>query len=215
MKTLVQTLVLGASAALLSACGNPDAPAGEAGNASGAKSGGMTSGCLTRSYPEIGGPISLVDDTGKAVTEADYMGKPTLVFFGFTYCPDVCPTTLVTLKRAYDRLPEGVEPPQTLLISVDPERDTPEQLAKYVSTKAFPENLTGLTGTPEQVRAAADNFIADYSRIDDPSSAAGYTMDHTALMYLMDEDWKLKTFFTHDETAESIAACLGDVLAED
>jgi protein SCO1 len=109
-------------------------------------------------------------------------------------------------------LPEGVEPPQTLLISIDPERDTPEQLAQYVSTKAFPANLQGLSGTPEQVRAAADAFLADYSRIEQPDSQSDYSMDHTSLLYLMDENWKLKTFFTHEDTDETIAACLAEQL---
>ena len=179
-----------------------------------ARSGGAQSGCLSRSYPEIGGPISLVNDKGEAVTEDNFKGRPALIYFGFTYCPDVCPMTLVSVARAYKMLPEGMEPPQTLLISVDPERDTPETLAQYVTTAAFPENLVGLTGTKEQVRAAADSFIADYSRIDDDSSSAGYTMDHTSLLYLMDEDWKLKTFFTHEDTSETIAACLAEVLED-
>lgn len=179
-----------------------------------ARSGGAQSGCLSRSYPEIGGPISLVNDKGEAVTEDNFKGRPALIYFGFTYCPDVCPMTLVSVARAYKMLPDGMEPPQTLLISVDPERDTPETLAQYVTTAAFPENLVGLTGTKEQVRAAADSFIADYSRIDDDSSSAGYTMDHTSLLYLMDADWKLKTFFTHEDTSETIAACLAEVLED-
>lgn len=167
---------------------------------------------MSRAYPNIGGPISLVNQEGVPVTEETYKGHPTLIYFGFTYCPDVCPMTLVTVKRAYDRLPEGVAPPQTLLISIDPERDTPEALSKYVSTKVFPENLQGLTGTPEQVRAAADAFLADYSRIEQPDSEGGYSMDHTSLLYLMDEDWKLKTFFTHEDTDETIATCLAEIL---
>ena len=167
---------------------------------------------MSRAYPNIGGPISLVNQDGDRVTEEAFKGRPTLIYFGFTYCPDVCPMTLVTVKRAYDRLPEGVEPPQTLLISVDPERDTPEQLAKYVSTKAFPDNLQGLTGTPEEVRAAADAFLADYSKIQQSDSQGEYTMDHTSLLYLMNKDWQLVTFFTHEDTEDSIAACLAEQL---
>jgi protein SCO1/2 len=191
---------------LVAACG----PSG--GDTGSAKAGGPVAGCMSRAYPNIGGPFSLVNQDGVPVTEETYKGHPTLIYFGFTYCPDVCPMTLVTVKRAYDRLPEGVAPPQTLLISIDPERDTPEALSKYVSTKVFPENLQGLTGTPEQVRAAADAFLADYSRIEQPDSEGGYSMDHTSLLYLMDEDWKLKTFFTHEDTDETIAACLAEIL---
>lgn len=177
-----------------------------------AKSGGVSSGCLSRAYPEIGGPISLVTHEGEAVTEAAYKGASTLIYFGFTYCPDICPMTLVSLDRAYRKLPEGMTPPQTLLISVDPARDTPEAMAEYIKTAAFPDGLVGLTGTEAQVRAAADVFLADYSRIDQPESQAEYTMDHTSLLYLMDEDWNLKTFFTHEDTDETIAACLTEVL---
>ena len=202
----MRSLVAPAAFLLLAACGaalGSDKPK---------TSGGTQSGCLTRAYPEIGGPISLINQDGERVTEVTFKGHPTLIYFGYTFCPDVCPSTLVTVKRAYDRLPDGVTPPQTLLISVDPDRDTPDALKKYVSNKAFPANLQGLTGTQEEVRAAADSFLADYSRIDEPDSQAGYAMDHTSLLYLMDEDWKLKTFFTYDDTDESISSCLAELL---
>ena len=175
-------------------------------------SGGAQASCLSRAYPEIGGPISLVSSAGTRVTEADLKGRPTLIYFGFTYCPDVCPMTLTTVAAAYRKLPEGMTPPQTLLISVDPARDTPEALAAYVSSKAFPEGLVGLTGTEEEIRAAADAFKADYSRVEQPDSLAEYTMDHTSLLYLMDADWQLKTFFTHQDTPDTIAACLEQVM---
>lgn len=199
-----------AFAAALAACSPAEAPGGEKPVA---KSGGVQSDCMTRAYPELGGPISLIDHTGRRVTEEDFKGRPTLVYFGFTFCPDVCPTSLVGLAAAYRKLPEGMEPPQTVLITVDPERDTPEALATYVSTKAFPEGLVGLTGTPEEIRAAADSFKADYARIEQPESLAGYTMDHTSLIYVMDADWKIKSFFTHADTPEMMSACLGKLLA--
>lgn len=194
---------------LLAACGASEAPAQD--GPAIASSGGLQSGCASRAYSEIGGPISLTDHTGAAVTEANFKGAPTVIYFGFTYCPDVCPAALSTLGAAYRRLPQGETAPQTLLISVDPERDTPEALATYVTTPAFPAGLTGLTGTPEQIRAAADAFKADYARIDQPESLAEYTMDHTNLIYVMDEDWKLKTFFTHEDTPETISACLAEL----
>ena len=90
--------------------------------------------------------------------------------------------------------------------------DVPEALATYVANKAFPEGLEGLTGTEAEIRAAADAFKADYSRVDQPGSMAEYTMDHTSLLYLMDEEWKLKTFFTHQDTPDTIAACLEEVM---
>tara|TARA_R110001599_G_scaffold3440_2_gene18947 strand:- start:465 stop:1106 length:642 start_codon:yes stop_codon:yes gene_type:complete len=210
----LRTFLVAIGTLAATAC-SPSAPSSDtAATPATPRSGGVKSGCLSRAYPEIGGPISLVSHTGETVTEDAFKGRPTLIYFGFTYCPDVCPMTLVSIARAYKMLPEGMTPPQTLLISVDPDRDTPETLAQYVTTAAFPDNLVGLTGTREQVRAAADSFIADYSRIDDDSSTAGYTMDHTSLLYLMDADWKLKTFFTHEDTSETIAACLAEVLEE-
>lgn len=198
--------------ALLAACSPSSAP--DADSAPRAKSSGVQASCTGRAYPEIGGPISLVNDAGERVTEDTYKGQPTLIYFGFTYCPDVCPMTLVNVERAYAQLPDDIDPPQTLLISVDPERDTPEALAAYVKAPRFPENLVGLTGTPEEVRAAADEFLSDYSRVEQTDSQSEYTMDHTSLLYLMDEDWQLKTFFTHEDTAETISACLGELLAE-
>ena len=132
-----RTLIAALGALAATAC----SPSGPADAPREAKSGGTKSGCLSRAYPEIGGPISLVNDKGEAVTQDTFKDHPTLIYFGFTYCPDVCPMTLVTVARAYKMLPEGMEPPQTLLISIDPERDTPEKLAEYVATSAFPDNL--------------------------------------------------------------------------
>lgn len=195
---------------LLAACGEPSgAPASDGSKI--ASSGGMQSGCATRAYSEIGGPIALMDHTGKRVTQEDFKGQPTVIYFGFTYCPDVCPAALSTLGAAYRRLPEGETAPQTILISVDPERDTPEAMASYVQTGAFPPGLVGLTGSDAEIRAAADAFLADYQRIEQPESLAEYTMDHTNLIYVMDEDWKLKTFFTHEDTPDTISACLAEL----
>lgn len=177
--------------------------------ASDATAGGAEAGCMTRAYDSIGGPISLISHTGERVTEEAYKGTPTLIYFGFTFCPDICPGTLVAVNRAYEALPDTVAPPQTLLITVDPERDTPEALASYVSTAAFPDNLVGLTGTQAEISAAADVFIAQYERIETPDSLAEYTMDHTSLLYLMDENWQLKTFFAEaDADPDYIAQCL-------
>jgi len=99
-----------------------------------------------------------------------------------------------------------------VLISVDPERDTPEELSKYLSLAAFPENTIGLTGSEEDLRAAADAFIADYSRVPLPDSEADYTMDHTSLVYLMDENWELKTFFDYSISDKDMATCLKALL---
>ncbi len=171
--------------------------------------------CNTRAYAEIGGPISLINQDGQRMTEADFSGGPTLVYFGFTYCPDICPMSLVTMRRAIDMLPEGVAAPQSVLISIDPERDTPEALARYVSSDAFPSGLVGLTGTDDEIAAAAKVFRSGYSRVDDPGSAAEYTMDHTSIIYLMDENWSLKTFFTHETDAATMSTCMAQLLPRD
>jgi protein SCO1/2 len=197
---LLQSVSLSLAGLALAACG-PSSTAPTAG--------GAQAGCMSRAYDTIGGPINLVSHTGERVTEATFKGSPTLIYFGFTYCPDICPGTLVALNRAYDLLPSDVSPPQTLLITVDPERDTPEALADYVATAAFPDNLLGLTGTPEEIAAAAEAFIVQYERIETPDSLAEYTMDHTSLLYLMDEDWQLRTFFAEaDANPEYVAECL-------
>ena len=199
MKTL-QSFSLSVAALALAACGQtPPTP----------QAGGAQAGCMSRAYDTIGGPIDLVAHTGERVTEETFKGAPSLIYFGFTYCPDICPGTLVAVKRAYDVLPDGVEPPQTLLITVDPERDTPEALASYVATAAFPDNLLGLTGTEAEIASAAEAFIAQYERIETPDSLSEYTMDHTSLLYLMDENWQLKTFFAEaDANPDYIAQCL-------
>jgi protein SCO1/2 len=193
----------------LAACGQAADPVGAA--APVAISGGVQSGCTSRAYPQIGGPISLTDHTGRRVTEADFKGQPTILYFGFTYCPDVCPAALSTLGAAYRMLPEATRRPQTLLITVDPGRDTLEALARYAASHSFPPGLLGLTGTDKEIRAAADVFKADYVRVEQPESLAEYTMDHTGLIYVMDEDWSLKTFFIYEDTAATISACLADL----
>ncbi|WP_084399229.1 SCO family protein [Henriciella aquimarina] len=203
----IQTIVLGTACLLAAAC-NGEAPAEP-------QAGGSQAGCSTRAYENIGGPISLINQDGERVTQEDFKGKPTLIYFGFTYCPDVCPSTLVAIANAYDALPEDVEPPQTVLISVDPERDTPEALAKYVSNNAFPDNLVGLTGTPEEIQAAADEFYVGYEKIETPDSLSDYTMDHTSLLYLMDEDWALETFFAEGNSRpDEMATCLAQLLKD-
>lgn len=191
---------------LLSACGpNNDTSTAGAGTSGGASS------CASRAYDNIGGPIALTDHTGSRVTQDTFKGRETLVYFGFTNCPDVCPFTLSVVGSAMDQLPEGVEKPRTLLISVDPEQDTPEALAQYVESNGFPKDLIGLTGTPEEIKSAADAFMTSYKKIETPDSSLGYTMDHLSILYLMDKDWKLKTFFTSEATPDEVAGCIAEL----
>ncbi len=195
-----------AIALLVSACG----PRTNETQATAGSSGGSSS-CSSRAYDNIGGPFTLIDHNGNEVTQDDYKGKDSLVYFGFTNCPDVCPFSLSVAGAAMDLLPEGVEKPRTLLISVDPEQDTPETLALYVDSNGFPEDMIGLTGTEESIKSVADGFKTSYKRIEDPDSTLGYTMDHLSILYLMDEDWKLKTFFTSQDTPADVAKCISEL----
>lgn len=154
----------------------------------------MTPTAYVRSAPDpeaaasgkvtFGGAFTLVDHTGRTITERDFLGKYTLVFFGFTYCPDVCPTTLADVAAVLEGLGPLAERVQPLFITIDPERDSPSILASYVQT--FHPRIVGLTGTPEQVRAAAKAYKVYYRKVDD--GRGGYLMEHTAVLFLMDPE---------------------------
>lgn len=158
----------------------------------------------------VGGPFSLVDHTGRRVTDKDFRGRYMLVFFGFTYCPDVCPSGLQVMAAALQKLGAKADRVTPILISVDPERDTPAQLADYV--KSFDPRLVGLTGTREEVDAAAKAYRVYYKKVTDEKSTAGYTIDHTAIIYLMDPNGSYVTHFTHTIGVDALADRLGKVL---
>lgn len=130
----------------------------------------------------IGGPFSLTDHRGRAVTEATFRGRPMAVFFGFTQCPDVCPTTLGDMTALIKALGPEADRLHWLFVSVDWERDTPETLAGYL--EAFDRRIVGLSGTEAQVAAAARAFRIYYRRV--PTDGGGYTMDHSASLFLLD-----------------------------
>lgn len=161
--------------------------------------------------PQIGGDFALVDHDGRRVTQASYPGRHLLVFFGFTNCPDVCPLALGEVSVALDALgPAAAAKLQPLFVSVDPERDTPAVLKDYVS--AFDPRITGLTGTPEEIAAAARAYRVYFKKVP-VEGALGYTMDHSAFVYLMGPDGRLEAFFTHetkgDQMAKKIQGFLG------
>jgi len=132
-----------------------------------------------------------------------------LVYFGFTYCPDICPMSLQVMASALDQLDEEKAALfQPVLISVDPERDTPQSLAAYVQSPAFPDGLIGLTGTPEQVRAAADAYRVYYAKVEDDNTVAEYLVDHSSIIYLMDSQGKFVEVFAHGTDPATIAARL-------
>ena len=159
---------------------------------------------------DIGGPFTLINEEGQAVSEADFAGRPMLVFFGFTYCPDVCPMSLDLLGAALDRLaetaPEKAARLQPVFISVDPARDTPAQLKDYLSY--FHPSLTGLTGSQEQIDAVKKSFRVYAARARNSDANGHYNVDHSSLFYLMDGDNRYLAHFTHNMTAAQLAAGL-------
>jgi protein SCO1/2 len=158
----------------------------------------------------IGGPFALTDHTGKRVTEQDFRGRTMLVFFGFTFCPDVCPSGLQVMSAALDKLGAKADRVVPLFISVDPERDTPEQLALYV--QSFHPRLVGLTGTPAEVEAVTKAYRVYVRKVNDPKSTAGYTIDHSAILYVMGPDGAYRAHFTHSTNADALAAGLAKLL---
>ncbi len=151
----------------------------------------------------IGGPFTLVNHLGETVTDADFHGRFLLVFFGYTYCPDVCPTTLTTITNALDQLGADGDKVTPVFISVDPERDTPEYLREYLAY--FHPRLVGLTGTPAQVAAAAAAYRVYYAKAGQ-GGEEDYIMDHTSVVYLMGPDGKYLAHFAHETTPEDMAS---------
>jgi protein SCO1/2 len=147
-------------------------------------------------------PFVLTDQDGREMTEASLRGNWTFAAIGYTTCPDICPMTMATFVALQRQLgaAAGRQGPQFLLISVDPERDTPERLAQYV--RHFHPRFLGATGSTEVLRALTRDLGGLYARVDDPKSALGYTMDHSASIYLIDPDGRLAAIFStpHDAT---------------
>ncbi|MBI2584752.1 MAG: SCO family protein [Rhodospirillales bacterium] len=152
---------------------------------------------------KVGGPFALVDHDGKAVTDADYRGRYLLVYFGYTNCPDMCPITAQKMASALDALGEQAKTIQPLLITVDPERDTPKVLAEYV--KAFHPRMIGLTGTPDQVATVAKAYRVYYAKGSDSKAAKDYLMDHSSAVYLIGPDGKFLIGFSHQASPEQMA----------
>jgi protein SCO1/2 len=161
-------------------------------------------GAIVPSAAAIGGPFRLVDQDGRTVTDGDLKGEPTLVFFGFTHCPDVCPTTLMELSDVLDKLGGDAARVHALFITVDPERDTPAEIKDYLSS--FNPNLTGLTGDPAAVTEVAKSYRVYVKKV--PLDNGDYTMDHTALVYLMDKNGRFVTPFNLKRRPEDAAADL-------
>ena len=155
-----------------------------------------------RGTATVGGPFRLVDQNGQPFTDQDMKGKPYLVFFGYTHCPDICPTTLFEMSQLMRKLGPDADRVGTLFITVDPERDTSAVLKDYMAS--FDPHLRGLTGA----QAAVDQALKDYrvyaKKV--PLQGGDYTMDHTALVYLMDKDGHFVAPFNMERTADTEAA---------
>jgi protein SCO1 len=159
---------------------------------------------MAPSAAAIGGPFRLVDQNGQTVTDQDLKGAPYLVFFGFTHCPDICPTTLMELSDVLDKLGPDAARVGALFITVDPERDTPAELKDYLSS--FNPRFRGLTGDPDAIAAVAKTYRVYLKKV--PLENGDYTMDHTALVYLMDKNGKFVAPFNLKRRPEDAAADL-------
>jgi len=157
----------------------------------------------------VGGPFELVTHEGKTVTEKDFRGDYLLIYFGFTYCPDVCPTELQIMSTALEELGAEAEKVQPLLITIDPERDTPEALAQYVGH--FHPRLIGLTGTPERIAAAARAYRVYYAKVED-ESLSDYTMDHSSIIYFMGPDGDFLGHFGPGTAPEKMAERMKELM---
>lgn len=145
--------------------------------------------------PTVGGPFTLTNQDGQVVDQSILKDKWTLVFFGFTYCPDYCPTTLGVLNAVQERMGDRAKDLQIVFISIDPERDTPKLLKDYLSSDGFPDGVIGLTGTPEQTAQAAKAYRAFYQKV---GEGEGYTMNHSLTVYLMGPDGQFRSAVAHD-----------------
>ena len=168
-------------------------------------------GVVTSSgQPDVGGPFQLVNQDGQAVDQSLLNGKWSLVFFGFTYCPDYCPTTLQMLEATKAALGDRADDVQIVFVSVDPERDTPQALKDYLSSDGFPEGVIGLTGTPEQIRTAADAYRAVYQKV---GEGEAYTMNHSLTIYLMGPDGRFRSALGHDLGPANAARIIEQTMA--
>lgn len=158
----------------------------------------------------IGGPFSLIDQTGKRVTEKDFAGKAMLVYFGYTSCPDVCPAGLQVIAAALDKLGNKASKITPVFITVDPERDTPESMAAYV--KSFHPSIVGLTGSLAETGAAAKAYRVYAKKAPDERNPGNYSVDHSSFMYLMSGTGEFVRHFPHTISPDQLAEALGKSL---
>ena len=158
----------------------------------------------------VGGPFSLTDSSGKRVTDKDFRGRDMLVFFGFTSCPDICPASLQLMSTVLEKLGPKADRITPIFITIDPERDTAPKLDEYV--KHFSSRIVGLTGTPEEIAAAAKAYRVYYNKVPNKVVPGDYTMDHTGIIYLMDANGDYVTHFTPATPVDDMTAKLTKLL---
>jgi protein SCO1/2 len=157
----------------------------------------------------VGGPFTLTDQTGRQRSDTEFRGKLMIVYFGYTYCPDVCPTDLMAITRALDALGPAAEGVQPVFITVDPERDT-KVLADYVS--AFHHSFVGLTGSPEEIRTVANSYKAFYAKVPDERGGS-YSIDHAGVIYLMGRSGEYLGFMPPQTNPDRLTEVLRKYLA--
>jgi protein SCO1 len=165
---------------------------------------GRVSPPMAQQVAAIGGPFKLTDQNGQPFSDQDLKGRPFLVFFGFTHCPDVCPTALFEISEIMRALGPDAARTRALFITVDPERDTPTVIKDYLSS--FDPQVVGLTGDAAAIAAVAKSYRVYFKKV--PLEQGGYTMDHTAIVYLMDKDGRFVSPFSLKRTTEAAAADL-------
>ena len=161
--------------------------------------------------PQRGGPFTLVTTDGTTVTDRTYRGKILLVYFGYTLCPDICPTTLGAIAEAMTALGRNADRVQPLFITIDPRRDTPKVLADFVGN--FGPRLIGLTGTPQQIAAVAKEYDVIYAAHAAKDAPDGYLMDHTALVYVMDPEGRFVATFNPETSVDQMVDRLSKLIA--
>jgi len=160
--------------------------------------------------PTIGGPFTLENSSGKTVTDRDFRGKYMLVYFGYTYCPDVCPTTLNAVAAALDKMGAKAKDLSPIFITVDPQRDTPEVMKQY--TGAFSPQLIGLTGSPDQIAKVAKEYRVYYAKHVTGPGPNDYSMDHSSILYLMGPDGRFIAPIRADGSGDDMAAEIGKLV---
>ncbi|WP_026873443.1 SCO family protein [Inquilinus limosus] len=156
-----------------------------------------------------GGPFRLTDQTGATLSDADLKGRPFAVFFGFTHCPEICPTTLWEMSQALQALGPDADRLRVLFITVDPERDRPDMLQQYL--QSFDRRIVGLTGSPEEIAAVAKSYRVYWRRV--PTSDGDYTMDHSAMVYLMDAEGRFTELIAYGTPEPERMAALRRLIA--